>query len=67
MRWTISELPANDEVFATIQLAAGELGDVLRITNYGVYNGATPLWYGVSGMQTITGPAVRYLPMILKQ
>ncbi|OAN48351.1 hypothetical protein A6A03_08185 [Chloroflexus islandicus] len=66
VRWTMSELPAGDEVFATLQLAAGKLGDVLRITNYGVYNGVTPLRYGVVGVQIVTGPAVRYLPMVFR-
>lgn len=64
VRWTVSELPANGEVFATLYLAAGELGDVLRITNYGVYDEVTPLRFGVRGVQTITGPAVRYVPLV---
>lgn len=64
VRWAVSELPANGEVFATLYLAAGELGDVLRITNYGVYDDATPLRYGAQGVQVITGPAVRYVPII---
>lgn len=62
--WTIAALPANDGVAKTIFLAAGELGDVLRITDYGLYNGTTPLRYGVRGVQAITGPAINYLPLI---
>lgn len=66
VKWAVSELPANGEVSATLYFAAGELGDVLRITNYGVYLDATPLRYGVQGVQVVTGPAVRYLPIIIR-
>lgn len=62
--WDVSELPAGGEVFATLYFTAGELGDVLRITNYGVYGGATLLRYGARGVQVVTGPAVRYMPII---
>ncbi|WP_298816664.1 trypsin-like serine protease [Chloroflexus sp.] len=63
-RWSIPELPASEAVVRTLLMQAGEVGEVARITDYGLYDGETLLRYGARGAQAVVGPAIRYLPII---
>ncbi|WP_298490510.1 trypsin-like serine protease [uncultured Chloroflexus sp.] len=61
--WPVAEISGGDNIYEALSFASGNIGDVLRITNYGAYLGTTPQRYG-TGVQVITVPAVRYLPII---
>ncbi|WP_052337843.1 trypsin-like serine protease [Chloroflexus sp. Y-396-1] len=65
IRWSISDLPANNTVEVAVFLRAGAVGDFARITNVELLDGETRLVYG-EATQTVFVPAVRYLPIIEK-
>ncbi|MBO9347970.1 MAG: trypsin-like serine protease, partial [Chloroflexus sp.] len=63
--WNIVDLPASNEVQVAILLRAGAVGNVARITNVELLENSTRLVYG-GATQTVSVPAVRYLPIIQK-
>jgi len=63
--WNIVDLPASNEVQVAILLRAGAVGNVARITNVELLKNSTRLVYG-GATQTVSVPAVRYLPIIQK-
>ncbi|ACL23145.1 trypsin-like serine protease [Chloroflexus aggregans] len=64
IRWTMTELPPETLVRTTVFFTAGEVGDITRISNIGLYNESTTIHYASSAVQVIVVPAVRYLPLI---
>ncbi len=64
IRWTMIELAPETIVHTTVFLPAGEVGDITRILNFGLYNESTAIRYASSAVQVLTVPAVRYLPLI---
>ncbi len=63
--WNIGDLPASSEVQVAVLLRAGTVDNVARITNVELLENSTRLVYG-GATQTVSVPAVRYLPIIQK-
>ncbi len=64
--WSLPSLPAMTSTGVTIFVRAGDVGDVARFTDYGLYTDGDPVWYGANGVQVVSGPALNYLPMIAR-